>query len=251
MLTYECRRAGQPPRLDGQVHPDPTGWDLAPWMEEFGDILGPADAAPKYSTKSKMLYDDEFLYVAAFLEEEHVWGTLVEDQAVIFQDNDFEIFIDIGGRGENYYEFEINALGTTWQLTIDKPYSKGGCARNVQLENLVSAVKVFGTINDPDSSPDQGWSVTVAIPLAGLSQFGDAKIEPGNTVWRANFSRVQWEHRVVDADSGRKVYERIPPHGTHLLQGSNEVHPEQNWTWTPQTEINIHAPETWGFIRFV
>ena len=44
-----------------------------------------------------MLWDDTYFYVAAHLEEPHVWGTLTKHDTVIFQDNDFEIFIDPDG----------------------------------------------------------------------------------------------------------------------------------------------------------
>lgn len=247
---YDCRRTARPPRLDGRLTPDPHGWDCAPWMSDYGDILGGAPR-PRYTTQSKMLYDDRFLYVGAYLSDPNVWGTLTADQVPIFHDNDFEIFLDPGGRGENYYEFEINALGATWQLTLDRPYSAGGTARDVRLDGLVSAVHVLGSVNDPASAPDEGWSVTVALPLAGLARFGGGAIEAGVSVWRENFSRVQWEHRVVEGADGQARYERVPPHGTPLPQGSNEAHPECNWTWAPRKEVTMHAPETWGFINFV
>ena len=48
---------------------------------------------------------------------------------VIFHDNDFEVFIDPDGDNHNYYEFEMNALNTMWELTLVKPYRDGGPAR--------------------------------------------------------------------------------------------------------------------------
>lgn len=161
-------------------------------------------------------------------------------------DNDIELFIDPDGDGLHYYEFEINALGTWWQLTLDKPYSAGGSARDVALRGLLHAVHIDGTLNDPSSSPDRGWSTTIALPLDEMAQFGGGKIVPNETVWRANFSRVQWKHRVTE--DGK--YERIPPHGVALPQGSEFDHPEENWTWCTQAKINMHDPSTWGFIAF-
>lgn len=165
----------------------------------------------------------------------------------LLSDNDIELFLDPNGDGLNYYEFEINALGTWWQLTLDRPYSQGGSARNVDLKGLISSVHVDGKVNDPTSFPDRGWSMTVALPLCELEEFGAGKIVPGVTVWRANFSRVQWKHRVTE----QNTYERIPPHGVALPQGSNFDHPEENWTWCMQKEINMHDPNTWGFIAFI
>ncbi len=44
----------------------------------------------------KMLWDDEALYVGAWLEEPQVVATLTEKNSVIFHDNDFEVFINPG-----------------------------------------------------------------------------------------------------------------------------------------------------------
>ena len=44
----------------------------------------------------KMLWDDEALYVGAWMEEPQVVATLTERDSVIFHDNDFEFFINGG-----------------------------------------------------------------------------------------------------------------------------------------------------------
>src|SRR5262249_15000970 len=74
--------------------------------------------------------DDEFFYVGAELEEPHVWATLTQHDAVIFHDNDFEVFIDPNGDNHEYYEFEINAFNTGWDLLLPRPYKDGGKAVN-------------------------------------------------------------------------------------------------------------------------
>lgn len=204
---------------------------------------------------STTVYDDNYFYVGAVLEDAHVWGSITKRNDTIFHDNDFEVFLDPDCDGLNYYEFEINALGTIWELSLDKPYSEGGVAHSGHnLPGLISAVFVDGHLNDPSSLPDRGWSVTIGFPLnsTGLGQFGASKIRPGETVWRANFSRVHWDHKVgSDNATGPKFYERVPSRSTPLPQGSNQWHPEKNWVWSQQDEINMHAPATWGWIHFV
>jgi hypothetical protein len=181
-----------------------------------------------------MLWDDEFLYIGARLEEPHVWGTLIEKNSIIFNDNDFEVFIDPDGDNHNYYEFEINALGTIWELTLEKPYKDGGPAvHGTNIAGLRSAVHIDGTLNDP-SDADRGWSVEVAIPWKGLAPYGAASLPPRDgDIWRMNFSRVEWRHEIVD---GR--YRRVPDTS------------EDNWVWSPQGVIDMHCPERWGFVRF-
>jgi hypothetical protein len=67
-----------------------------------------------------MLWDYKYFYIAAQLQEPHIWATIKERDAIIYQDNDFEIFIDPDGDSHNYYEVEINAFGAFWDLLLLK-----------------------------------------------------------------------------------------------------------------------------------
>ena len=125
---YVCYRANAPFTIDGDLS-KPT-WDAAPWTDDFVDIEGDKQPAPPLRTRVKMLWDDEYFYIGALMEEPHVWATLTEHDSVIFQDNDFEVFIDPDGDNHDYYEVEINALNTIWDLRLVKPYRDGGPALN-------------------------------------------------------------------------------------------------------------------------
>src|SRR5262245_14094530 len=102
---YVCHRAATPPAIDGKL--DDAAWRNAPWTDDFVDIEGDLRPRPRFRTRAKMLWDDHFFYVAAEMEEPHVWGTLTEHDSIIFHDNDFEVFIDPNGDNQEYYEFEI------------------------------------------------------------------------------------------------------------------------------------------------
>ena len=80
----------------------------------------------------KMLWDDQYLYIAADLEEPHVWATLTAHDSVIFRDNDFEVFLNPTGDSVNYFEFEINALNTGWDLFLDKPDKKAAARPTIR-----------------------------------------------------------------------------------------------------------------------
>jgi hypothetical protein len=73
-------------RIDGKL--DEPAWQHAPWTSDFVDIEGAAKPAPRFRTRAKMLWDDEFLYVAAELEEPHIVATITQKNEVIFHDND-------------------------------------------------------------------------------------------------------------------------------------------------------------------
>ncbi len=229
--SYRCRRSPHPVAVTGRG--DDPAWAAADWTDDFVDIRGDAGPRPRFRTRAKLLWDDRFLYVHAELAEPHVWGTITRRNAVIFRDNDFEVFIDPAGRGENYYEFEMNPLNTVWELTLPVRYSRGGTAvSGTNLAGLTSAVHVDGTLNDP-TDVDRGWSVEVAFPFAGLAAHGGGNPPRTGDRWRLNFSRVEWTHAVA---AGR--YVKVPGRA------------EDNWVWSPQGVVDMHQPEHWGFVTF-
>ena len=129
-------------------------WDRACWSEDFVDIEGDLKPRPAKRTRVKMLWDDEYLYIGAELEEDQIWAEVIERDAVIFYDNDFEVFIDPDGDTHNYYELEMNALNTVWDLLLPKPYRDGGPAINGwDIKGLKTAVSIDGRLNDPGGQP--------------------------------------------------------------------------------------------------
>src|SRR4029077_2297720 len=134
-----CYRTPSPITVDGAIAE--AAWDAAPWAEAFVDIEVAKQPTPRFKTRVKMLWDDEALCIAAELEEPHIWATLTEHDSVIFHDPDFEVFIDPDGDGHEYGEFEINALGTGWDLLLPRPYKDGGRAvSGWEIAGLRSAV---------------------------------------------------------------------------------------------------------------
>ena len=143
---YVSPRAAGPVKIDGVIDGE---WKRAPWTSDFVDIEGAAKPKPRFRTRAKMMWDAQYFYVAAELSEPHVWGTLTQHDAVIFHDNDFEVFVDPNGDTQEYFEFEMNALNTGWDLFLPKPYNQGGKADNGwEIPGLRTAVSVRGTLND-------------------------------------------------------------------------------------------------------
>lgn len=221
--------------IDGIANEE--SWQSAQFTESFIDIEGVK--IPKYNTKVKMMWDDKYLYIYSQMEEPHVWGNLKQRDTVIFYNNDFEIFVDPSGTATNYVELEINALGTVWDLALDKPYRVGGKANNNwNVDGLKSAVNIKGSLNKFDDT-DTEWSVEFAIPLKKLAE--QKHLNHNHPVegeqWRINFSRVEWEYDLIDGK-----YQRKKEDGKYLS--------EYNWVWSQQNVINMHEPEKWGFLQF-
>lgn len=231
-----CQRAVSPLVIDGRL--DEAAWKAIGFSQSFVDIEG--ERQLPLQTRMKMLWDDRFLYVGADMEEPDVWATLKARDSVIFQDNDFEVFIDPDGDTHEYYEIEVNALGTIWDLMLVRPYRDGGPAIHAwDIAGLQSAVHVRGTLNRAGDR-DDGWSVEMGIPWDILREAAPGRRAPkSGEVWRINFSRVQWDTDIVD---GAYVKRTDPKTGKPL--------PEHNWVWSPQGAVNMHMPERWGSLRF-
>jgi len=230
-LGYVCLKAEKAPTIDGKL--DDDAWKAAPWSTDFVDIEGDAKPKPRHRTRMKMLWDEKALYIAAEIEEPHVWGTLDKHDSVIFHDPDFEVFLDPDGDNHLYGELELNAKNTTWDLLLSKPYKDGGKALNGwEIIGLKTAVHVSGTMNDPRDK-DVGWTVEIAWPWDGLKEMTTVAVPPKDgDRWRINFSRVQWDTEAVD--------------GKYKKTSKTE----HNWVWSPQGVIDMHRPERWGYLQF-
>jgi len=225
------------PSIDGNI--TDKVWANVPWTENFTDIEGTKQPAPYFNTRVKMLWDKDYLYIAAQVEDPQVWAYVKNHDEVVFQDNDFEIFIDPNNHVHQYYELEINAINTLWDLFLPKPYrNMGDGLTSYEALGIKKAVKVQGTLNNPKDT-DKGWTVEMAIPFSAL-KMGNGQALPPNSgdFWRINFSRVEWGTTVKDGKYVRNTD----------AEGKNM--PEHNWVWSPQGLINMHYPERWGYLKF-
>ena len=221
--------------IDGKS--DELDWSRAPWTEYFTDIETGANAEANSKARCKMLWDSQYLYVYNEFQEQDIWASLTQQDYPIYQDNALEIFINPDGSTFNYFEFQINANEAVWDLFIPRPNRSGG--RNLSswdIKGLKKAVHIVGTLNNP-SDKDSSWNVELAIPFVSLG-IRNNFIKAG-TIWRMNFSRVQWQ---LDTSSG--VYARKRD------KISGKLLPEHYDVWSPQGIVNLHYPERWGYVLF-
>jgi len=231
---YNAHKITEKIILDGKMD---EIWAKAPWSSPFSDIEGDGQPVPPLKTQFKMLWDDNNLYIYAKLEEPHIWASIQQRDAIIYHDNDFEVFLKPNPSSPLYYELEINPHNTVMDLLMPKPYRFGGQAlMHWDIQKLQTALHVEGTLNNPDDK-DSYWSVEIAIPFQSLTKFGTRKTPSLNSHWRMNFSRVQWQHQLENGQYSRK-------------KENQKFLPEDNWVWSPIGLINMHYPERWGYIYF-
>ena len=180
-----------------------------------------------------MLWDDEALYIAAELEEPHVWATLTKHDSVIFHDPDFEVFLDPDADSHIYGELELNALNTTWDLLLTKPYKDGGTAVNAwEITGLKTGGAHRRHAQRPAGHGLAAGRVEITWPWKGLKETGrSARSRRGTATSGGSTSRASSGTRRSSAAKYHKVPKR----------------PEHNWVWSPQGVIDMHRPERWGY----
>jgi len=220
--------------IDGLLD-DPI-WQQIAWTTDFVDIEGIDHRVPNHRTRAKICWNSDYIYIAAELQEDHIWATLTKRDDKIYLDNAFEVFIDSDGDGHNYMELQINAYNTIWDLYMRQPYGIDGSANAIsgwQANGLQHAVHVNGTINNP-SDVDTSWTVELAIPQ---SVFGDfSSWGTFNNLWRINLCRVDWPLDIIN-----NAYARPPIDHDYPKVGNFSA-------WSPTGEYNTHRPDRFGYV---
>ncbi len=234
---YVCYRTATPITIDGKGNEQ--AWQLAKATDDFEDISGEGHPKPYYPTYAKLLWDDKYLYVLGNITDADLAAQLMQRDTIVYHDNDFEVFIDPTGDGHNYFEIEVNQLGTIFDLSIEKPYrapSRGFIQFQWNCPGLQCAIHLDGTLNDP-TNRDKGWTVEMAIPREAIAAEFDNYLKAGK-VLRVGFSRVEWQR---DYDASKGLYlKRKDAKGKDL--------PEYNWTWGATGMVAMHMPERWGYV---
>ncbi len=249
---YSAFRIDRKLNIDGKLNEEE--WRDAERSPTFRDLVS-GQHVP-LDTRAAVLWDHENLYVAYWVEEPHIAATFTERDALLYKENDVELFI----AGKNaYYELEINAIATIYEVFFiwqdayelagfdklaefgmgvpgyrlfpgvgfkEHPRGKRLGFWNWDLPGIKVATNMDGTLNDP-ADVDKGWTVEIAIPWPGLSKLfiGDNRSLPPSdgTVWRMDFSRFNQDKS--GDDSG-------------------------GWAWSPHYVWDSHVPECFVYVHF-
>ena len=255
---YTCLRTARPPTIDGLL--DDACWQSAPRSPRFVDLV---TGKPGFlDTRFAALWDERNFYVAYWIEEPDVRGALKTRDSFIWTENDAELFI--AGK-DGYYEFQINALGTIYEVFYiwQDAHKKGGFFDRPEFDlyerkvdvlggfqdasrhgrhprgkrwafmdwdfpGLTWAVHIDGSLND-DRDIDRGWTVEIAFPWAGMECLAQERPLPprDGDVWRMDFSRFE-----------------------ALNSGGVRVLPDPGWALNRHGIYDSHIPECFSFVHF-
>ncbi len=160
----------------------------------------------------------EGIKVKAYLQEDNLTAYMTKRDTMIYKEPCFEIFIDPGSDGIDYYEIEVNAIGTIWDLKLRSAKGIINAPSNIIHWNIPDDyinVTYQGTVNDT-TDIDSHWTCEVFIPWEELG--GKPFV---NTSWSFNFMRIDYVNDMP-----------------------------QYWVWKKTGHEMIHYPDAWPRITF-
>ncbi len=217
---YVCKKTAEPITVDGLL--DEPSWKRAVTSGRFTSWND--KAIPAYETQVRVLWDENFLYIAFEAEDGDIAATMKERDANLWEEHEIcEVFIDPGDTQRTYYEFGITPLGAVDDLIIPNFGVRGSLEGRKcwDCKGMMSAVRVNGTLCDPKDK-DKGWTAEMALPLVNFDGAPNLPPKPGDT-WRINFYR--WDNSF----------------------GKIEL---QAWSPTLAPKPNPHVPRRFGLLRF-
>lgn len=167
---FECRWTDTPPAIDGKA--DERAWRQAQTIDRFSQPwLGKAARPVRTPTKARLLWDREYLYFAAEMEDGDLFADVKEHDGPAWQNDVFELFFKPTEKHGGYYEFEVTAANTV--LDIFFPRDERGKERYFKDGDfhLESRVQLRGTLNQR-TDRDKGWTVEGRIPWVDFLRTG-------------------------------------------------------------------------------
>jgi hypothetical protein len=182
----ECRWASARIKVDGFL--DEVAWDDAEELTNFAVFW--QKRAPKTATKARLLWDNQYLYFCAEMEDADLFALVTEQNGMTWEDDVFELFFKPSADKLAYYEFQVNAANTPLELFFPSR-GAGGYRRFAPVTKLgmEAAVRLQGTLNKWEDT-DKGWTVEGRIPWTAFKPTG-GRPEAGDK-WRFALCRYDY-----------------------------------------------------------
>lgn len=208
MKTYVCKKINGKIKIDGNL--DKPEWSQAQEVKLVDTVTG---ETPMQETGARLLWNDEFLYVAFECKDTYINATLTEYNSPIYNEEVVEIFLDDDRDLKTYIEIEVSPLNTLLHYAVHN---------NLQGATLTFA-RVGKTIESAVRRNDEAgiWSVEMAIPFSEFVTAPNNPPKPGDR-WLANL------YRIDRSEDGKDEYT----------------------AWSPTGKVQYHIPEAFGELVF-
>lgn len=167
----ECRWADTPIVIDGKAND--AAWKGAQVITSFAmPWLGPGFHPARTATRARLLWDRDYLYFFAEMEDADLFADVTEHDGKTWDNDVFELFFKPARDKTGYYEFQVNTANTRLDMFLPSRGSGGYEKYKSDGEfHLESAVVLRGTLNRREDK-DKGWSVEGKIPWRDFMRTG-------------------------------------------------------------------------------
>ncbi len=184
--AWECRWTSQSITIDGEANEEV--WARAELIDSF--VIPGTKTHAKATTRVRWLWDREYLYFCAQLDDADLFADVVEHDGITWNNDVFEAFFWPSTQSDGYFEFQVNAAGTMMDLFL--PDTKSGGYNQWKSSHHFgwkTFVKRTGTLNQRDDV-DQGWTIEGRIPWTDfLTCGGRPQVDES---WRVTFCRYDY-----------------------------------------------------------
>ncbi|MBN1292581.1 MAG: carbohydrate-binding family 9-like protein [Candidatus Latescibacteria bacterium] len=173
---YTVYRAADKITLDGIL--DEADWSKA---QPVGDFSFPWwSGGEKEQTEVKLLWNDDFLYLAFRCDDKHIWADHFNVNSSTYEDDCVELFWNPAPDDQSdYYMFEINCIGVPKSLRRSDRIT-------VMLPYITQTIQ--GTLNN-DSDTDSGWVIEMAVRFDEYNEVSQGKTPVAGDIWRIGLNR--------------------------------------------------------------
>lgn len=208
MNEYSCKKINSNIVIDGNI--DKPEWNNAYEVYLVDTVTG---QSPKQATSIKLLWNNEYLYVAFKCVDSYINAAMTGYNEKIYNEEVVEIFIDDDCDMKTYLEFEVNPLNASLHYAIYNNLS-GLFTGYARVEKSISTA-----VHRDDEAGI--WSAELAIPMMEFITAPNTPPLPGDK-WRFNLYRIDRPH---DGD-------------------------DEYSAWQPTGALRFHTPEAFGTLVF-
>lgn len=242
---YHAARTQDDIRIDGKL--DEFTWAALPRVGRFTDIRRP-DNPEALPTQAAVAWDDTNLYVAFTCVDPEPWGTMMQRDQHLWNEEVVEVFLDPDGDGQNYPELEVSPHNIVVDLLIPRQPNRStdsSIAARWDIKGLQTAVAKYAA----------GWTVEIAIPFASLGEGGVTTAPRPGDRWRVGLYRIErpgGPNRNARIAELQKKLEGVAEGAQAELRKELESlqSSSQALAWSP-TRRSFHDPERFGVVEFV
>lgn len=183
--VYTCNYTPGPIIIDGVL--DEPAWEKA---ESLNFFTPETHEKPVSETKAKILWDNDYLYVAFKAYDKDIWGYFKDRDSITSREDVLEVFIKPDLASDPYYNFEINPINTIYDA-FNVKIGAGGADHHRwsrwNCEGFKSAITIKGSLNNW-ADVDEYWQMEVAIPFSELPSLKD-NIPQSGDAWMFHLAR--------------------------------------------------------------